>query len=150
MTEWIKKPTTEFHVWFELVFEGQNGYWCDRFTCSEEGKVDEAALTPEQWLDFKRCMERLGKSVPSDKRLWYGTERRTSIEREDGELKCVDCGKIVYIDPRRFTTTCDCGADYNGSGARLTDRAQWGEETGETAADILQVDCRSSDHWEGY
>jgi len=30
-----------------------------------------------------------------------------------------------------FTNTCDCGADFNWHGARLADRSQWGEETGE-------------------
>lgn len=36
-----------------------------------------------------------------------------------------------------FLNTCDCGRDYNGSGQLLAPRSQWGEETGETLADIL-------------
>lgn len=46
------------------------------------------------------------------------------------------CGRIVEC--RGFTNTCDCGADYNHAGQRLAPRSQWGEETGETAADILR------------
>ena len=37
-----------------------------------------------------------------------------------------------------FTTTCPhCGADYNWNAQRLAPREQWGEETGESLADIL-------------
>ena len=51
---------------------------------------------------------------------------------------CV-CGQKVELDG--FTNTCDsCGRDYNSSGQMLADRSQWGEETGETAADILSYD----------
>lgn len=49
---------------------------------------------------------------------------------------CDECGERVCLDG--FTNTCDCGADYNMSGQRLADRSQWGEETGETLADILR------------
>ncbi len=62
--------------------------------------------------------------------------------------KCVertgtcDCGSEVEFS--RFTNTChDCGADYNMSGERLASRDQWGEETGETASDIISVDSDS-------
>lgn len=51
---------------------------------------------------------------------------------------CEECGEEVYCD--HFTNTCECGADYNMSGQRLAHRAQWGEETGETLADILRAD----------
>jgi hypothetical protein len=34
----------------------------------------------------------------------------------------------------------ECGADYNMSGQMLAPREQWGEETGETVADILAAD----------
>ena len=40
-----------------------------------------------------------------------------------------------------FTNTCLCGADYNMSGQRLAPRSQWGEETGETADDILNAEA---------
>lgn len=55
-------------------------------------------------------------------------------ERGYTEVKC--CGQWLMCD--RFTNTCDCcGKDYNGNGTRLAPREQWGEETGETASDIL-------------
>jgi hypothetical protein len=40
-----------------------------------------------------------------------------------------------------MTNTCECGRDYNWGGQLLAPRSQWGEETGETAADILRVDA---------
>lgn len=47
------------------------------------------------------------------------------------------CGVTFPCDD--FTNTCaDCGADYDSAGNRLAPREQWGEETGETAADILR------------
>jgi hypothetical protein len=36
-----------------------------------------------------------------------------------------------------FTCPCECGADYNSSGQLLSHRSQWGEETGESASDIM-------------
>ena len=69
--------------------------------------------------------------------------RRTPINADepDGkqfvEFYCCD----YWQEGGRFTNTCDrCGDDYNSAGQRLAPREQWGEETGESAADILSVD----------
>jgi hypothetical protein len=51
-----------------------------------------------------------------------------------------ECECKAHVVLSGFTNTCDCGADYNMSGQRLADRAQWGEETGETASDILNYE----------
>lgn len=53
------------------------------------------------------------------------------------ELKC-DCGTTVYLSG--FTNTCRCGRDYNSFGQLLAPRSQWGEETGESWQEILEVD----------
>jgi len=56
-------------------------------------------------------------------------------------VKC-DCGIEFTIYVRNFTSTCvNCGADYNGNGQKLASRSQWGEETGETADDILNAEA---------
>lgn len=52
-------------------------------------------------------------------------------------VKC-ECGREVECDA--FTNTCQCGADYGHSGYRLAPRSQWGEETGESASDILNCE----------
>ncbi len=54
------------------------------------------------------------------------------------------CGRYVELDG--FTCPCDCGRDYNGSGQELAPRAQWGEETGETATEILQAEAEGFRH----
>lgn len=57
-------------------------------------------------------------------------------EKPTKEVKC--CGE--WIECRHFTNTCDhCNADYNQSGDRLAPREQWGEETGETWHDIIDL-----------
>ena len=53
------------------------------------------------------------------------------------EIRC-DCGQRIVC--YGFTNPCDCGADYNMSGQRLAPRSQWGEETGESVADVLAAD----------
>jgi hypothetical protein len=60
-----------------------------------------------------------------------------SYETEAPVIRC-GCGREVVCSG--FTNTCDCGADYNFSGQHLAPRSQWGEETGETADDILDID----------
>jgi hypothetical protein len=53
------------------------------------------------------------------------------------EVKC--CGEWLVC--MGFTNTCEtCGADYNWSGQQLAPRSQWGEETGESLADILSIE----------
>ena len=54
-----------------------------------------------------------------------------------------ECGEEVVC--YGFTNTCVCGADYNHAGQRLAARVHWGEETGESAADILDPNPRPED-----
>jgi len=64
--------------------------------------------------------------------------------REPAVGKCA-CGQEVWLSG--FTNTCDgCGRDYSIGGQELAPREQWGEETGESASDILSVDY--GDGWD--
>ena len=46
------------------------------------------------------------------------------------------CGAEVELEG--FTNACNrCDRDYNSAGQLLAPRSQWGEETGESASDIL-------------
>lgn len=61
------------------------------------------------------------------------------MTRPRKEVLC-DCGQTIVCS--RFTNTCpECGADYNMSGQHLAPRAQWGEETGESALDIINSEA---------
>ena len=63
---------------------------------------------------------------------WFEEDPEGS--RSVQEVKC--CGTWLMCDA--FTNTCGkCGADYNMNADRLAPRSQWGEETGETYADIV-------------
>lgn len=64
------------------------------------------------------------------------TER--GYKRRIRVVRCA-CGREVWCDG--FTNTCDCGRDYGPGGYELAPRSQWGEETGETANDILMAEA---------
>ncbi|HUU60093.1 MAG TPA: hypothetical protein VMZ50_11160 [Phycisphaerae bacterium] len=61
--------------------------------------------------------------------------------RDDGRevsrlvIRC-DCGLKVYCTGN--INACKCARDYSLSGQVMAPRSAWGEETGETAADILR------------
>lgn len=63
----------------------------------------------------------------------------TPRARKPRVIRCQYCGTEVVC--KSFTNTCRCGADYNHAGQVLAARCQWGEETGETAADILAAEA---------
>lgn len=51
-------------------------------------------------------------------------------------IRC-QCGNNIHCVA--FTNHCSkCGRDYNFSGQLLAPRSQWGEETGETASEIIR------------
>jgi len=55
------------------------------------------------------------------------------------KIKRCECGRDVTCSG--FTNTCECGRDYNHAGQLLAPRSQWGEETGETASDIINAEA---------
>lgn len=53
-------------------------------------------------------------------------------------IRC--CGEALVCSG--FTNTCErCGADYNWTGQKLGPREFWGEDTGESLSDILNIDA---------
>ena len=61
----------------------------------------------------------------------------TRFERGTVEVLC--CKSWLLCSG--LTTTChSCGQDYNRAGQQPAPRSQWGEETGECAADLLNLD----------
>ena len=132
----VKRRTHHHHVEHRLVFEragaGGAGF---SFACDREGTVDAARLPAAARDNFRACLSGIALV-------------RTVLESvhdytEPAVGECEVCGSEVVLGG--FTNTCDCGADYNGSGQLLAPREQWGEETGESLGDILGVDGMSAD-----
>lgn len=108
------------------------------FPCDENGFIDESKLQPPalESLRLARAGVADGTLVPA------GVQVRSWSWVEPAMLRC-DCGATVALDG--FTNTCDaCETDYNMSGQRLAPREFWGEETGESLADIF---APSGDDW---
>jgi hypothetical protein len=128
----VKRRIHHHHVEHRLVFErvgaGGAGF---SFACDHEGTVDAARLPAAARDNFHRaCVAGLAFV-------------RTVLESvhdytEPAVGECEQCGSDVVLGG--FTNTCECGADYNGSGQLLAPRGQWGEETGESLSDIIGVD----------
>jgi hypothetical protein len=161
-----RRELVEF-VTYERVFdyEGERD-WGFRFECDARGNVDASKLADAGRASLAACMrgeiERIvgqkwevnrdpatrdehthipvagtGKRVVT-RLIDRGVDAREHSYWEPAIGECA-CGARVTLDG--FTCTCHrCGTDYNSSGQRLAPRAQWGEETGETAADILRAD----------
>jgi hypothetical protein len=108
-----------------------------RFDCNEAGVVDELKLEPGAMLSYSECLKGAVDGKPILDRGVHTYQRR-HVQEKIG--KC-PCGQKVYLSG--FTNTCGCGRDYNMSGQELASRSQWGEETGESVQDILNIDART-------
>jgi hypothetical protein len=137
----IKRRERIEHVTRELFFERKDcpgaGF---SFPCDEKGNVNVAALPAAAQSSYSEALRAAGGPQ------MYAPEVReyTSVAVEPALGLCNRCGDEVAL--YGFTNTCDCGADYNMSGQELAPRSQWGEETGESVADILAVDY-GKDEW---
>lgn len=105
------------------------------FDCDESGKPSFEGSSSAARENYAMCLKGEGKD--GTKIIDKGIICREHRYRIPAVGKC-ECGALVTLDG--FTNTCDrCELDYNSSGQQLAPRSQWGEETGETAADILRV-----------
>jgi len=124
--------TVSFALFFERLAPPGSGFF---FPCSEGGVVDESQLQPagRESLAHVRADAHLFKVPVVERRVNRWVEPRVGL---------CSCGTRVGL--AGFTNTCSgCGRDYNSAGQRLAPREQWGEETGETADEILRVDVMS-------
>lgn len=108
------------------------------FPCNHRGIVDVAALNPAAFENYQKCVQ--GYTVINGKRENIIDDGLQVLKSRymDPAIGVCDCGAEVILDS--FTNTCDgCEADYNMSGQMLADRRFWGEETGESLADIERI-----------
>ena len=115
------------------------------FDCDERGNVCADALNPCARANYEACLK---GEIP-----WgEGETRRVvdcGVQRFEHHYTSPAVGKCAcgsHVDLDGFTNTCDrCGRDYNSAGQLLAPRSQWGEETGETASEILAIDGQTTD-----
>jgi hypothetical protein len=103
------------------------------FACDKDGNIDMAVLEkkPAALDNYNKCINKI-HDVKAPQLMTF---RHSYKEPRIG--RC-DCGCEVILD--RFTNTCDgCNRDYNMSGQLLAHRSQWGEETGESYCDIMDL-----------
>jgi len=120
---------TEYHIHdFRYVDDDSAGYCFDVDTAGKLLTNDYVPLA-----NYQQCLTGI---INGRKTEDWGVKTYTSCYAEPAVGLC-DCGKEVTL--YGFTNTCECGRDYNMSGQLLAPRCQWGEETGESLADILQI-----------
>lgn len=135
------KPVEETR--FELVFrleDDQDSAFS--FECDERGTFVRDKLPNLVLHNLRACLKGEVDGYPV----------RSGVVRSyvqsfiaDGGGTCV-CGAHVTLHSS-WTNTCGgCGREYNGSGQLLAERDVWGEETGESVADI-KLDYDPETHW---
>ena len=104
-----------------------------RFPCTKDGDVILSSSYSGAEENLRLCRtglirgERVSKGYIDKWENNYNLPAIGMCERCDNE-----------VDLTGFTNTCNiCDADYNLDGQLLAPRSQWGEETGETASNIL-------------
>ena len=126
----IRKREQVSQVSYSLSFETSPGCGFG-FPCDKDGNIDRDNLNPAALENLRKCETREYKvSNPQIKQY---------INRyiDPALAKCI-CGHTIEL--AAFTNTCErCNRDYNMSGQELAPRSQWGEETGETPSEILNI-----------
>jgi hypothetical protein len=120
----------EYSLHFEQSGFPGSGYG---FPCDAQGAVETGSMGPKAVESYRMCQTGHLKGE-----FEAPVVQNLSREYRHPSVGKCQCGTQVTLDG--FTNTCSgCGADYNRDGSRLAPREQWGEETGESVADILQI-----------
>ena len=127
--EFIEQPVQyERRFWYE----GHEGRWGCCFACDEHGNL--FPMNEGARANYEQCIT---GTLDGEKVIDGGVRSYKLRGYWEPAIGLCSCGREVVLDG--FTCTCDCGADYNSSGQRLGPRSSWGEETGESLADILNI-----------
>lgn len=101
------------------------------FECDKDGEV--FGMEPEARKSYMDCLTGV---CGGSKMIDEGIVKHEHSYMQPAIGECT-CGQEVVL--RGFTNTCECGKDYNSSGQGLAPRSGWGEETGESLGDILNI-----------
>ena len=106
------------------------------FLCDEQGNLlneKQHPLSEVTRLNYAAC---LSGEVNGYRVVDRGIKRYENRYIQPAIIACVDCNRPVVLS--RDAVSCEqCGRYYNLSGQALSDPSNWGEETGESTADIL-------------
>ena len=125
----IKRFRIERYEEYTLSFEKRDSHGDYSFPCDKNGHVDIDSLNQASRKNYEGCVSGAIDVWEGEVTVYSSHRRYDSI----GECEC--CGAHIVLSS--FTNTCECGADYNVRGNRLTNRAVWGEETGEHWSECL-------------
>ncbi len=137
MTQWVRRGEriTDYH--YGLTFE-----WDDTpgagfsFDCDKDGNVLTDSFIPLALDNLKHC---LANDFPEGTVHSTGITKYVNSYWEPGIIVCERCDNEVVLY-NTLTNTCEkCDTDYNAFGQRLGPREFWGEDTGESLADIEQA-----------
>lgn len=120
---------TESYV-LSFDYEGHDG-WGFGFPCDKAGNVEPLADVAAE--NYRKCLtgEADGRKV-----INRGVTTYHNRYTEPAIIVCA-CGAHVTLGTRGADAGCDhCDREYNTAGQELAPREQWGEETGETFADL--------------
>ncbi len=126
-----RQPTEETH--YELVFRLEDGQGSAfAFACDEHGNVFKDQLPQIALYNLELCLrgEIDGYTVRRGV-LRYHTQ--SHVEDASGTYAC---GQHVVLTDAWASTCSGCGREYNAFGQLLAHRSLWGEETGESVADM--------------
>ena len=119
-----------------ILFERLFSYDQSKFTfgfsfqCDESGHVDTSRVSNDS---LNKCLSGFVDGTPI---YDLGIYKISNTYRQPAIGEC-SCGQEVCLGG--FTNSCDCGRDYNSVGQELAPREFWGEETGESVGEILQI-----------
>lgn len=127
----ISERRIERWVEYSLCFDtGKERHCGFSFPCNEQGGVDEISLSPEGLKNYYDLLS--GKTAYTRKYV----EEVKCCNKIPAVMLC-HCGRHLDMVPDGAgAVDCECGRIFNLFGQELSPREEWGEETGESLADI--------------
>jgi hypothetical protein len=126
ISEGFEEEFVRYYLDYSYPGDPGSGY---SFDCDEHGNVDESEMNEAALRNYRACV---AGETPT---VFRGIQTIEWSYYNHPVGRC-SCGAEVVLD--QFTNTCHrCGRDYNGRGSLLSDRSQWGEETGESWQDCI-------------
>lgn len=133
MIEIIKESWTE-----EIVDRWHSFDRKDDTTCGYifhfDANGDIVSTNPEFATATYEQLRDTGRDSEGISHIDMGMQERTQRYRHPAIGRC-SCGAEITL--QGFVCSCECGLEYNSCGQQLAPRSQWGEETGESVADIF-------------